>query len=153
MRLKLRKNWFYEQNQPASETIQRFHSAIDFNRGPFNHQLGGGWYWHERSEKGFRWTCRRAEIFLESDSEVDYLCLEGYSPENNGLKVYVDGIWIGQHLIQAGDGFKLRFLLPFERTQKRLFSIVLQTERSIESKDPDDNRELGLMVFSLALSL
>ncbi len=66
IRLKLRKNWFYEQNQPSEQSIDKFHDQIDFLQGPFNHQLGPGWFWYEISERGFRWTEKRAEFFLES---------------------------------------------------------------------------------------
>ena len=150
-RLKLRKNWFYEQNQPSTREIDQFHDRIDFNKGEFNHQMGSGWYWYEMDERGFRWTSNRAEFYLESHSSVNYLYLKGFSPELNSLKVLVDGIWIGDHPVEADEVFELKFLLPFQETKRRFYTVELETKRSIESRETGDSRDLGLMMFSMEL--
>jgi len=152
LRKKLRKNWYYEQNQPSKALINRFHDRVDFRHGPFNHQLGNGWHWYEEAGGGFRWTSRRAELFLESRGAVRYLTLEGFCPEENDLRVFADGTWIGDQPVAAGEIFKLRFLLPFPVNGRRLFSIALETGRVMQSKNPEDKRELGVMMFSLALT-
>jgi SAM-dependent methyltransferase len=151
-RLKLRKNWFYEQNQPSQQKIDCFSHRIDFRKDAFNHQLGPGWYWYEKQDKGFRWTQKRAEFFLESDSSADFLCLEGFSPEENYLKVFVEGTWVGDHPITGGEPFSVQFLVPFQDRKRKIFSVVLETSRTIESKDPKDDRKLGLMMFAMELT-
>ena len=72
LRLKLRKSWYYERNQPSGGELADFGPRIDFSAGPFNQQLGPGWYWHEGSQGrkkgalGYRWTRKEALCYLES---------------------------------------------------------------------------------------
>lgn len=150
LRLKLRANWRLERNQP-SDGDPDFQPSIDFSAGPAGRQLGDGWYWYERDRTGFRWTRRQAQAYLQSDEPCSFVGVYGYSPFENLLTVRVDGVEVGTHSIVPGEPFDLHYLIPFPDTSRRIFTIELQCGRMHRSRDERDERELGVMIFSLAL--
>lgn len=152
LRCKLRRSWFYEQAQPDPVPFKAFSSCIDFDRGYFNPQLGPGWFWWERQERGFRWTGKEAVCRLQSLEPVSYLIVEGFSPWENRLRFYVDDVWVGEKRLDAGREFVGQFLLPFRETAGRLFEVRLESERVVAPPDKKDRRLLGTMMFRLELS-
>lgn len=52
LRLKLKKNWRYEHNQPSASPPSDFGPCIDFRVATFSPQLGPGWHWYERESGG-----------------------------------------------------------------------------------------------------
>lgn len=151
LRLKLRKQWTYEQKQPSPAEADGFAPAIDFDAGPFNHQLGEGWYWHERDARGFRWTGRTARCFLQTRDDAGLFRLDGYSPHRNKIQVEVDGIPVGERVLREEEDFHLDYLLPFRRTADRLLRIELKCQSVFRPAQARDERRLGVMVFSLGL--
>ncbi len=151
LRLKLQKDWHYALHQPSSEPVRDFGSRIDFDKGLFNPQMGAGWFWHERDNGGFRWTGRRAVCYLQSNCPAPFLALHGFSPHANHLEVHVDGLWVGEHRVGKGEEFRLRYLIPFASLQDRIFEVELHCSRTFRSQDAQDERELGIMIFSIGL--
>ncbi len=152
LRLKLAKNWTYQQKQPSPEPPADFAPVIDFDRGLFNHQLTDGWYWHERDNRGFRWIGRRAGCYLETREKTDFLRVEGFSPRPNRLSVSVDGTLVGVHRVVKGENFRLRYLLPFRETGDRLVRVDLECQRLFQPEEKADPRRLGVMIFSTGLA-
>jgi 2-polyprenyl-3-methyl-5-hydroxy-6-metoxy-1,4-benzoquinol methylase len=152
LRKKLQKTWFYEINQPSGRHLADFGPLIDFDTGPYSHQLASGWHWHEKDKRGFRWTSRRAICYLQTREGVRYLYLKGYSPIANHFRVQVDDCLVGEHHVAEPDGFELKYLLPFPETENRIFEVVIESVRCHTPHTGDDERELGLMVFSVELS-
>lgn len=150
LRLKLRANWRHEQNQP-SEGDSDFQPRIDFSVSPGGRQLGEGWYWHERDKTGFRWTRLQAQAYLQSEEPCSYLNLYGYSPFENLLTVRVDGVEVGTHRVEPDQPFDLHYLIPFPDTSRRIFTVELHCARVHRSRHEMDERELGVMIFSLSL--
>ncbi len=148
VRLKLAKNWRYQREQPSQTPPGEFGPVIDFDRGLFNHQLGDGWYWHEKDSRGFRWVKRKARCYLETAGGASFVTLDGYSPWINHLTVSVDGLAVGHHEVREGENFRLRYLLPFEQSQGRLFRVDLECDRLFRPDPRRDPRELGVMIFS-----
>ena len=153
LRLKLRKNWFYEQRQPSGVEPRDFLPLIDFGRAAFSHQLGEGWYWHERTDRGFRWTQGEAVCYLQSQERVRYIGLSGYSPRDNHFQVWVDGILVGEHPVLAGRPFDVEYLIPFQRTSEGIYSVLIRCDRTFTPSDSPDQRRLGVMVFSTGLNV
>ncbi|MEE8586022.1 MAG: hypothetical protein V3T83_14355, partial [Acidobacteriota bacterium] len=151
LRLKLQKDWRYALGQPSSEPIRDFGSQIDFDKGLFNHQMGPGWFWHERDRGGFRWTGRRAVCYLQSGHEAPYLALHGFSPWANRLEIQVDGLMVGEHKVAEREEFRLDYLLPFRSLEDRIFEVELRCSQTFRSQDSQDERELGVMIFSVGL--
>lgn len=147
-RRKLKSSWFYETNQPADGTALQFGPRIDFNQSSFGHQLGEGWYWHERDERGFRWIGKRAIFYLESTETVRYLLVKGFTPRPNRLKISVNGTAVGEHWSSEAEGFELKYLLPFRRTDKCMFEIEIEAKGVFKAENPEDHRELSTMIFS-----
>jgi len=102
-------------------------------------------------QRGFRWIGPRASSFLQSSRPVSSLQLHGFSPQANRLRVRVDGVLVGEHQMEAGEEFRLHYLLPFEETGQHLFEVRLECG-TFRSTLPEDQRELGLMIFSLELT-
>jgi len=153
LRRKLRNSWFYEKNQPAgSNQIGDFESSIDFDRGMFNHQLGPGWYWYERDAKGFRWTQKQATCYLQSREQVRYIHLSGFSPAANRFYIDVEGVRVGEHAFGPESSFEVKYLLPFEKTNNRIFEVTVKAEHMVSTRGSEDERELSLMIFSVGLS-
>lgn len=168
LRLKLKKNWHYEHNQPSALAPSDFGPCIDFGVSPSNHQLGPGWHWYERESRpsrkagfpvppltapaAYRWTTKEAVCYLESRSPVRYACVYGYSPRDNWAEVWVNGIRVGEHEISGGSDFKLQYLIPFQDTAGRIFEVSVRCARAFQPDDPRDSRNLGLMIFSIGLS-
>ncbi len=151
-RLKLRKNWYYEQRQPSPEGPTAFRSSIDFDLGFFNPQLGPGWYWHERERgRGFRWIGHKATCYLETHFDANYVSVRGFSPERNRLQVHVNGLLVGEHDLEKEEDFRLRYLLPFRRTAETIQRVELSCSTTFRPERSDDDRELGTMIFSLGL--
>lgn len=151
LRLKLRSGWFYEQNQSGDGAARDFQRRIDFDREPFGRQLGRGWYWHERDRSGFRWTSGSSICYLQSRCPVRFLRIEGFSPFRNELEVLVDGLRVGHHKVEAGREFRLCYLLPFTRSDRRIFEVELVCAHTSRSETAEDERELGVMIFALEL--
>ena len=155
LRRKLRKEWFYEQNQPSSD-LHDFGPVIDFGRDAFGYQLGDGWYWHETEPRGFRWTSGEVTCFLESPTGAPCLRVCGFTPVANHLTVWAAGTpggWfkIGEHFCKADEEFDLLYLAPFD-TAGGLVEIRITCDRTHRSEVAADRRELGVMIFSLALT-
>lgn len=152
LRLKLKKYWHYEQNQPTQSELFDFDQLIDFCAAPFSHQLGSGWYWYETDRRGYRWTGKEAVCYLETNQLVRYVRLCGYSPRQNHVEVWVDGIRVGEHKIAHSSDFRLEYLIPFPNTSGRIFEIKIHSAGIFHPDDPNDHRELGLMIFSVGLA-
>ncbi len=152
LRLKLSKHWYYEQNQPSQEPAADFAPRIDFQDNGFGRQLGAGWFWHERDQQGFRWTGHLAECYLQSSGHEDFLELSGYSPYDNHFVVEVDGVPVGEHEIEREESFSLRLLLPFRKTSQHIFRVCLRCRKTHRPGDSKDDRDLGLMIFSIGLA-
>jgi hypothetical protein len=152
LRSKLKKNWFYQLNQPDDNPLEDFASSIDFDQGMFNHQLCSGWHWYERDKRGFRWTEEKATCYLQSRSSVQYIEISGYSPVENTIQIYVDGVRVGVHRTHSESGFDLKYLLPFPLTNDQIFKVTIESDRAIQPQDSLDKRELSLMVFSLGVT-
>lgn len=152
LRLKLPKNWYYEQHQPSTQPVLDFAPLIDFQEDAFGRQLGEGWFWHEQDRMGFRWTRRHATCFLQGEEGQDYLELTGFSPYDNYFDVEVDGVRVGEHWVGPAENFSLRFLLPFAPRRQHIFQVSLRCEKTHRPKDHTDDRDLGLMMFSLGLA-
>ena len=157
LRLKLKKRWFYERNQPSQGALSDFGSCIDFRTAPFSHQLGSGWYWYEQPESegngkiSYRWTRKEAVCYLECRSPVRYIRLSGFSPRANRLEVWVDHIRVGEHQVEPGSELQPEYLIPFADTKDRLFKILIRCHHVFRPEDPRDERELELMIFSIEM--
>ncbi|HSR66997.1 MAG TPA: class I SAM-dependent methyltransferase [Acidobacteriota bacterium] len=150
LRTKLRHQWYYEQHQPSGQEERDFGPIIDFEQGGGSRQIGAGWYWHERDKKGFRWTSKSATCFLQSPGGLPYLQVHGYSPRSNRLEAVVDGTLVGVHLIDEGEEFRLQYLMPEEEAQLR--EVEIRCSRTFRSQDDQDDRDLGVMIFSLGMA-
>jgi len=155
LRRKLRKEWFYEQNQPSSD-LRDFGSAIDFGRDAFGYQLGHGWYWHETEPHGYRWTSGEVTCYLQKSGGSPCVRLRGFTPVPNHVVVSVarkPGVWvkIGEHFCGTEEEFDLVYLIPFEAVDG-LVEVKLTCDKTHRSDVPEDRRELGVMVFSVALT-
>ena len=157
LRLKLRKSWYYERNQPSGGELADFGPRIDFSAGPFNQQLGPGWYWYEGSQGrkkgalGYRWTQKEALCYLESRDSARYIRITGYSPWENRMEIWIDGIRVGEHVVLPKSDFLLEYLIPFTDTTGRLLKVGIHCAGVFRSSDPEDSRELGLMIFLVEL--
>ena len=156
LRLKLKKNWFYEHNQPSPGQAADFAPCIDFRTAPFNHQLGRGWYWYERGQSGngkgdHRWTGKEAVCYLESRDPIRYIRVSGFSPRDNRFEIWVDGIRVGEHKVVTKSDFDSEYLIPFAETSYRLFEIAIRCSQVSRSQDGRDQRELGLAIASVEL--
>lgn len=152
LRLKLRKTWAYERSQPSPGELSDFGPRIDFRTASFNHQLGPGWYWYEKEQpgsdgQGYRWTTKEAICYLESRSPVRTIRLSGFSPCENHLEIWVDGLRVGEHRIVSTSDFQLKYLLPFSDRSNRIFRTAIRCLRVFRPDNPQDQRELGLMIF------
>ncbi len=152
LRLKRPQHWFYVQNQPSGEPASDFQPVLDFDRQPFGHQLGPGWHWHERDRRGFRWTSREAEAYLQAPQQADWVELEGFSPQDNRLEVLVDGWKVGERRLEAGRPFRVLYLLPFDSCEQRIHRVTLRCRQTLRQETTGDTRELGVMVFWLGLA-
>lgn len=153
LRLKLKKCWIYEQRQPSPSPPRDFAPAIDFQQGLFNHQLGPGWYWHESDQRAFRWTRGSATCYLQREGKAAYLTLHGFSPRENRIGILANGCKVGDHRIEAHSEFRLQYLLPFEDDENPILEIEVRCAQVFKPEDPNDGRELGVMIFSLGLEL
>jgi len=151
MRLKLKKNWFYERNQPSESPVRAFESSIDFDRASYGHQLQKGWHWYEREERGFRWMEKQASCYLEARTECRHVQVSGFSPRRNHVKVRVDGILVGEHGTYSGEEFELFHLIPGERNYPHLFKVEIIATDSFEPEGDVDQRTLSLMIFSVEI--
>jgi len=151
MQLKLKKNWFYERNQPSESPVHAFESCINFDRASYGHQLGKGWHWHERDKRGFRWMEKQATCYLEAKKECRYVRISGFSPYKNHVKVRVDGILVGEHDTHSGENFELFYLIPGERDRPHLFKVDILATDSFIPEGGIDQRTLSLMIFSVEI--
>ena len=151
LRLKLKNRRPRGQSESWDASQGNFSPIIDFDRGTFANQLGPGWYAHEDGSPSLRWTKREAVCYLEARESTPFFHLHGYSPRENHLEVWVDEQRIGEHYIEPSSDFRLRFLLPFERTEDRIFRVSLCCDDAFRSSDSKDKRELGVIVFSAGL--
>jgi SAM-dependent methyltransferase len=152
LRPKMRGSWHFEESQPSDQVLPDFEPGIDFDIGPYNPQLGQGWFWYERDERGFRWTQQTATCYLESRSQVSTLRLSGLSPTENHLEVRVDGHLVGESDLSDNRGFSLEYLIPVSSKRGRVFQIDLKCRHTFRPEDQADQRQLGIMVFSIGLS-
>jgi SAM-dependent methyltransferase len=146
---KLKKHWFFEQNQPSESPIHAFESRIDFDKASYGHQLGDGWHWHERDKRGFRWMEKQATCYLEARAECRYVRISGFSPHKNHIRVRVDGTLVGEHKSHPRDAIGLFYLIPGNRSHQHLFEVEIQATDFCKADDRIDQRTLGLMIFSV----
>ena len=151
LRRKLRKNWKYEPMEEREASVQAFGPRIDFSSGPFSHQLGPGWYWHESHNQGCRWTGPQATCYLEVREPVRYLRVTGYSPWANRLDFYVDGVRVGEKCVAEKEAFEAEYLIPFPDTRRRMFDVILSSSKTVIPSASDDRRKLGVMIFEIEL--
>jgi 2-polyprenyl-3-methyl-5-hydroxy-6-metoxy-1,4-benzoquinol methylase len=156
LRHKLRRHWFYEQNQPSFDASD-FGPCLDFNIDGFGFQLLSGWYWHEQEEQGFRWIGKEATCYLQSRKPVRHVFVKGYSPKQNRFEVWVGveprrRVRIGEYLAAENSTFDLEFLIPYSGTAGAFIEVRLACERTFRPEDRDDKRELGAMIFQVGLS-
>ncbi|MBI2822533.1 MAG: class I SAM-dependent methyltransferase [Acidobacteria bacterium] len=149
LRLKLRKEWFYEQNQPSAGPVRDFSARIDFDCGPYGHQLGSGWHWHERDRRGYRWTKKAATCYLETQTPAGQLQVEGFSPVDNHLQVQVDGLPVAERPVEAGQYIHIICELPAVEDHPRILEVELRCSSVFTPDNPADRRELGVMIFSV----
>jgi SAM-dependent methyltransferase len=151
LRTKLRSRWRYESAQPSAVPPADFLPRIDFDSGPHNHQMGDGWYWHEVEARGYRWTSERAVVYLETRSPVRFVRVEGFCPWANRIEVAVEGLRVGEKTLEASGPLEVQYLLPFPKTDRRIFEIEIRCGRTVVPKTAD-NRRLGVMIFGLELA-
>lgn len=151
LRRKLRKTWKYEAVERTDTPVQSFGPVIDFSAGPFSHQLGAGWYWHERQDRGYRWAGSRATCYLEAREPVRYLRVTGYAPWPNRLELYVDGVRVGERRVEEREAFEAEYLVPFPETQQRMFDVTLVCSKTVIPSETHDRRQLGVMIFGVEL--
>ena len=149
LRLELRKNWPRKQDRLLDDIEARIQSAIDFESGSFGHQLTIGWSHHEGDQRGFRWIQRKAVCYLRAPHPVSYVAVSGYSPKENRLEIWLDGVRIGEHFVQAKAPFKAVYLIPCSESSERVFRLELHCDQV--TRPAKDRRKLGLMIFSIAL--
>lgn len=149
LRARLRKEWKYVHAQPETEAPDRFGPGLDFDRHPGGHQLLDGWHWHERGQRGYRWTTRRARCVLQTRDPIRRVVFSGFCPEDNRLEIRVEGKPVGDRMIDANRVFRGDYLVPFPRTGRRLLEVELRCARACAN--PVDARELGVMMFELGL--
>ncbi len=152
LRLKLRKNWFYELNQPGSAPPAEFGPGINFDEGTLGHQLGTGWFWHERDRRGYRWTGKEAECFVQTAGPAHYLNVHGYSPYRNALEFKVEGVEVGEIRLEPGEDFRSSFLIPFESDQETIWKVGISCGSTSRETAGEEPRELGVMIFSVSLT-
>ena len=152
LRRKLRKTWYYEQAEPSPTGVREFGPEIDFDRGLFNPQLGPGWFWYEKEGRGYRWTSREALCYLETRRKAPYLRLQGYSPRQNHLEVRVNGLLVGEHPIANGSEFRLLYLIPLRETSDQMLDVSIRCSQTFRPEDPRDQRDLGVIIFSVGVS-
>ena len=151
LRLKLTQHWGYENAQPSETKLRDFTSVIDFEQGLYNQQLGTGWYWHQRDARGYRWTKKEVTCFLETSCPSPYVRVHGFSPQKNYLQTWVEGVLVGEHPIDAHSDFRLEFLIPFPETDSQIISVTLRCSHTFRPESEGDERELGVMIFSVGL--
>ena len=152
LRLKLKKHWYYEQNQPSVAEVPDFTPCIDFGTAPFSHQLGAGWYWHEKDRRGFRWIQREAVCYLQSDGLARCVKVSGFCPKENHFEVWLDGTRVGEHSVTSDSGFDVEYLIPFPKTSEKLFSVLIRCDQTFTPSQGPDKRQLGIMIFSVSLN-
>ncbi len=156
LRLKLRKNWYYERNQPSAAGPSDFGSRIDFRAGSYGPQLGPGWHWYE--EGGYRWTEKSAICYLQSgDLPVTRLRVIGFASTDNHVEVRLRTypgrpVRIGETILERQKTFELEYLVPFGDTRNKIFEACIRCKESFRPEDPTDQRELGLMVSSVEIA-
>ncbi|RPI23079.1 MAG: class I SAM-dependent methyltransferase [Acidobacteria bacterium] len=156
LRRKLRRTWFYEQNQPSAN-LSDFQPSIDFRRDAYGYQLGDGWYWHENNGTGFRWMRQRSSCYLENRGSARFVRVHGYSPlPANRLEIRVwanagDGLVVGEHFCKERQEFQVEYLIPFP-PRPGLTRVDLAFDQTFRPDKPDDQRELSAMIFELGLT-
>jgi hypothetical protein len=149
MQKKLKKHWFYEENQPSESPVLAFEPRIDFAQAPYGHQLGTGWHWHERDNTGFRWMKRVATCYLEARKQCRFIRISGFSPNKNRVRVRVDNIFVGEHTLHSRELIELLYLIPGNRKHQHLFQVEIVADNSYQPEDGIDQRNLSLMIFSV----
>ena len=156
LRRKLRRGWFYEQNQPSAR-VSDFQPVIDFRKDAYGYQLGEGWYWHENSGSGFRWMRQESSCYLENRGKGRFVRVRGYSPlPENRLEVRAcltpeEKVPIGEHFCQEREEFEVEYLLP-SVPRPGLVRVELAFDRTFRPETPDDKRELSAMIFEVGLA-
>lgn len=147
LRHKLKKNWRYEENLAP---LQDFSKIIDFDKGHFAHQLGPGWYWHERDRRGFRWTSEHVVCYLQTNGSSPYVEISGFSQIQNELELHVDGICVGRRPLEAEKPFQPTYLVPVDDVSQRIFTVEIRCRQTFRPGKAD-GRQLGVMIFSVSL--
>ncbi|MBI4446375.1 MAG: class I SAM-dependent methyltransferase [Acidobacteria bacterium] len=152
-RLKLKHSWYYEKHQPSNGDMGDFSSVLNFRQGLFNHQLGRGWYWREESESGdkFRWISREAVCYLQTRTSPRIIRLSGFTHRSNHLEVWVEGTRIGEHFFDSPLNFTLEYFLPFNDLGERMVEVRLRVPTAERPPQSSDQRELGVIIFSVEL--
>lgn len=150
LQLKLRKNWIYETNQPSAR-LRDFGRRIDFSEGSYGYQLGPGWHWFEEDSPGYRWTRNEAVCYMQSRQPVQWVRIHGYSPWENGIGIVVDGTLVTRVEVKPKSGFTLQVPIPSAQKADRIFEVKIGCREVHSPENPDDRRELGLMIFWIEL--
>lgn len=136
-----------------------FETFVDFNRGPFDQQLGTGWYQFEgQTGNGFRWMSQNAELFLASPpagTKVHLLLLgtvpniTWYPGGTLDLTVNVDGASILKQRIDASGNVQLDTPVTLDASVTR-HTIRLDLSASVipatSVPGSADTRRLGMII-------
>ena len=67
------------------------------------------------------------------------------------MEIWIDGIRVGEHVVLPKSDFLLEYLIPFTDTTGRLLKVGIHCADVFRFSDPEDSRELGLMIFLVEL--
>ncbi|HEY3130054.1 MAG TPA: class I SAM-dependent methyltransferase [Acidobacteriota bacterium] len=141
--------------QESLDSTREFSSEIDFDRGPEAHQLQAGWFAHERTERGFRWTTGEAQLWLQAEGEEEFLSVSGhYDAFERGapatLTIHFDTHWMGEHSLTPNEDFCLRLLLPYQMRRLQICTIRLAVH-PCHTPGGSDRRRLGVAINQVGL--
>ncbi len=139
----------------SQDATKEFSSQIDFDRGPEAHQLKSGWFSHERTKIGFRWTTDEAQLWLQAEGREEFLSVSGHCNDSDRgapvtLSIYCDAHWIGEHSVTPNEDFFLRFLLPYQVRRLQICKIRLVVY-PWHTPGGSDRRKLGVAINQVGL--
>ena len=77
--------------------------------------------------------------------------MEGFSPWENGLDIYVEGLRVGRRPIRPDERFEATYLIPFPETDRRMLEVEIRCDGTHVPDGTTDERRLGVMIFRLEL--
>ena len=90
----------------------------------------------------------REEVFLAPGTTVSD---SGFSTDRNRLELWVEGVRVGEVLVEPDSAFQAIFLIPMSRTENQVLETRIVCSEVHESPTAGDERVLGVMVFSVEL--